>query len=103
MAPLNEQLQPVSHFDTLVDHYVLYNVIGHGCAGTAKVNITQHIPTEKLLAVKRLKLDHCQYDLSLIQVTIIIIIMLIIIILLHVMVYITGLYFLLDSFLLGSA
>ena len=67
MSPLNDQLQSATH-DILADHYVFYNVIGHGCCGTAKVNIAQHIPTEKLLAVKRLKLDVCQYDLLVIQV-----------------------------------
>ena len=63
---VNDQQQTT--LDTVIDNYVLYNVIGHGCGGTAKVNIAEHSPTETILAVKRLKLEQCQYDLSVIQV-----------------------------------
>ena len=68
MAPLNDQTQPSLQFDHLADHYVFYNIIGNGCSGSAKVNICQHVPTSKLVAVKRLKLDQCSYDITHIQV-----------------------------------
>lgn len=57
------------NFETNISHYKIYSILGECCDNAGIVQLAKHVPSNQMVAIKKINMDKVKEEANLIEVT----------------------------------